>query len=100
MIRGGAGGAAPRAGQPGAWARAAGSQPRQPAPAPRRGRAGAADAAPGGVPHPSLVLQPPALIPHRSPRQVKAEIQALSSFGFQYLSQQYLPLKLQEGDWI
>ena len=25
---------------------------------------------------------------------------ALSSFGFQYLSQQYLPLKLQEGDWI
>lgn len=32
--------------------------------------------------------------------QVKAEIQALSSFGFQYLSQQYLPLKLQEGDWI
>ncbi len=32
--------------------------------------------------------------------QVKAEIQALSSFGFQYLSQVYLPLKLQEGDWI
>lgn len=32
--------------------------------------------------------------------KVKAEIQALSSFGFQYLSQQYLPLKLQEGDWI
>lgn len=32
--------------------------------------------------------------------RVKAEIQALSSFGFQYLSQQYLPLKLQEGDWI
>eukprot|EP00803_Ostreobium_quekettii_P006159 evm.model.scf_955.6 EVM.evm.TU.scf_955.6 scf_955:34709-40779(+) len=30
----------------------------------------------------------------------KAEIQALSSFGFQYLSQAYLPLKLQEGDWI
>jgi len=27
--------------------------------------------------------------------RVKAEIQALSSFGFQYLSQQYLPLKLQ-----
>ncbi len=27
--------------------------------------------------------------------KVKAEIQALSSFGFQYLSQQYLPLKLQ-----
>ena len=35
-----------------------------------------------------------------SPVQVKAEIQALSSFGFQYLSQVYLPLKLQEGDWI
>ncbi|KAG2494044.1 hypothetical protein HYH03_007690 [Edaphochlamys debaryana] len=32
--------------------------------------------------------------------RVKAEIQALSSFGFQYLSQVYLPLKLQEGDWI
>lgn len=30
----------------------------------------------------------------------KAEIQALSSFGFQYLSEVYLPLKLQEGDWI
>ena len=30
----------------------------------------------------------------------KAEIQALSSFGFQYLSHEYLPLKLQEGDWI
>jgi DNA topoisomerase VI subunit A len=32
--------------------------------------------------------------------KVKAEIQALSSFGFQYLTQVYLPLKLQEGDWI
>ncbi len=32
--------------------------------------------------------------------KIKAEIQALSSFGFQYLSQVYLPLKLQEGDWI
>lgn len=30
----------------------------------------------------------------------KAEIQALSSFGFQYLSQVYLPMKLQEGDWV
>lgn len=30
----------------------------------------------------------------------KAEIQALSSFGFQYLSEVYLPLKLQEKDWI
>ncbi|XP_059305716.1 DNA topoisomerase 6 subunit A [Lycium ferocissimum] len=30
----------------------------------------------------------------------KAEIQALSSFGFQYLSQVYLPLKLQEQDWL
>ena len=26
--------------------------------------------------------------------------QALSSYGFQYLSEVYLPLKLQEGDWI
>ena len=32
--------------------------------------------------------------------KVKAEIQALSSFGFQYLSQVYLPKKLKEGDWI
>ena len=32
--------------------------------------------------------------------KVKAEIQALSSFGFQYLSEVYLPLKLQEGGWI
>ena len=30
----------------------------------------------------------------------KAEIQALSSFGFQYLTEQYLPRKLREGDWI
>ena len=30
----------------------------------------------------------------------KAEIQALSSFGFQYLTQAFLPLKLQEGDWL
>jgi meiotic recombination protein SPO11 len=32
--------------------------------------------------------------------KVKAEIQALSSFGFQYLSKEYLPRKLKEGDWI
>lgn len=30
----------------------------------------------------------------------KAEIQALSSFGFQYLTEVYLPLKLQEKDWL
>ena len=30
----------------------------------------------------------------------KAEIQALSSFGFQYLTNVYLPRKLQEGDWV
>ncbi|CAH9051436.1 unnamed protein product [Cuscuta europaea] len=30
----------------------------------------------------------------------KAEIQALSSFGFQYLTEVYLPLKLQQKDWI
>lgn len=29
----------------------------------------------------------------------KAEIQALSSFGFQYLTKDYLPRKLREGDW-
>lgn len=33
-------------------------------------------------------------------RKEKAEIQALSNFGFQYLTQVYLPLKLQSGDWI
>jgi len=32
--------------------------------------------------------------------KVKAEIQALSSFGFQYLTQTYLPRKLKEADWI
>lgn len=30
----------------------------------------------------------------------KAEIQALSNFGFQYLTQEYLPRKLSQGDWI
>lgn len=30
----------------------------------------------------------------------KAEIQALSSFGFQYITEKYLPRKLREGDWI
>eukprot|EP00948_MAST-09A_sp_MAST-9A-sp1_P001805 g1805.t1 len=30
----------------------------------------------------------------------KAEIQALSSFGFQFLTEEYLPRKLREGDWI
>jgi DNA topoisomerase VI subunit A len=30
----------------------------------------------------------------------KAEIQALSSFGFQYITEHYLPRKLKEGDWI
>ena len=30
----------------------------------------------------------------------KAEIQALSSYGFQYLTEQYIPRKLLHGDWI
>lgn len=30
----------------------------------------------------------------------KAEIQALSSFGFQYLTEVYLPLKIQQKDWL
>ncbi|XP_068644135.1 DNA topoisomerase 6 subunit A [Aristolochia californica] len=30
----------------------------------------------------------------------KAEIQALSTFGFQYLSEVYLPLKIQQRDWL
>ncbi len=30
----------------------------------------------------------------------KAEIQALSSFGFQYITETFLPQKLTEGDWI
>ncbi|OUS48156.1 Spo11/DNA topoisomerase VI subunit A [Ostreococcus tauri] len=32
--------------------------------------------------------------------KTKAEIQALSAYGFQYLTKVYLPLKLAEGDWI
>jgi meiotic recombination protein SPO11 len=32
--------------------------------------------------------------------KVKAEIQALSNFDFQYLSDTYLPQKLRSGDWI
>lgn len=30
----------------------------------------------------------------------KSEIQALSSFGFQYVTETYLPRKIKEGDWI
>lgn len=33
-------------------------------------------------------------------REEKAEIQALASKGFQFLSEEYLPSKLEEGDWI
>ena len=33
-------------------------------------------------------------------RKEKAEIQALSSFGFQYLSKVYLPQKIRDGNWI
>lgn len=33
-------------------------------------------------------------------KKQKAEIQALSSFGFQYLSEVYLPQKLEAGDWV
>jgi len=32
--------------------------------------------------------------------KVKAEIQALSSYGFQFVTNVYLPRKLREGDWI
>ena len=32
--------------------------------------------------------------------KVKAEIQSLSAFGFQFLTQEYLPRKLAAGDWI
>ncbi len=32
--------------------------------------------------------------------KVKAEIQALSNFGFQYLTEEYLPRKLRQGDWL
>uniref|UniRef100_A0A7S0GDF4 DNA topoisomerase (ATP-hydrolyzing) n=1 Tax=Proboscia inermis TaxID=420281 RepID=A0A7S0GDF4_9STRA len=32
--------------------------------------------------------------------KTKAEIQALSSFGFQYITEVYLPRKLREGDWL
>ena len=44
------------------------------------------------------------LIRWQTPFQVKtkkkAEIQALSSFGFQYITETYLPRKLKEGDWL
>ena len=30
----------------------------------------------------------------------KAEIQALSSFGFQFITEQFLPRNFLEGDWI
>ena len=33
-------------------------------------------------------------------RKEKAEIQALSSFGFQYLSKEYLPQKIRAGNWV
>jgi meiotic recombination protein SPO11 len=33
-------------------------------------------------------------------RKEKAEIQALSTFGFQFLTEVYLPQKLKKGDWI
>lgn len=33
-------------------------------------------------------------------RKEKAEIQALSSYGFQYLTEVFLPRKLEEGDWV
>ena len=33
-------------------------------------------------------------------KKEKAEIQALSNFGFQFLTQTYLPRKLKSGDWI
>ncbi len=32
--------------------------------------------------------------------KVKAEIQALSAFGFEFLTDQYIPEKLSTGDWI
>ncbi len=33
-------------------------------------------------------------------REEKAEIQALASHGFKYLTEQYLPVKIETGDWI
>ena len=33
-------------------------------------------------------------------RKEKAEIQALSAHGFEYLTKDYLPNKLNSGDWI
>ena len=31
---------------------------------------------------------------------IKCDRQALSSFGFQFITEQFLPRKLLEGDWI
>jgi DNA topoisomerase-6 subunit A len=33
-------------------------------------------------------------------RKEKAEIQALSTHGFEFLADTYLPTKLETGDWI
>jgi DNA topoisomerase VI subunit A len=33
-------------------------------------------------------------------RQEKAEIQALAAHGFEFLTETYLPTKLETGDWI
>ena len=33
-------------------------------------------------------------------KNVKAEIQALSTHGFEFLTEKYLPEKLTSGDWI
>lgn len=69
---------------------------------------GAFRAVPNGDLHSSL-LYPPRLLCSLSTAQelelmckmgVKAEIQSLSSFDFQYLTKVYLPRKLKEGDWI
>ena len=46
--------------------------------------------------NPAWVRELELMLKHRE----KAEIQALSSFGFQYLTEVYLPAKIRAGDWI
>jgi len=47
-----------------------------------------------------LVLKMSPLYTFQVKTKKKAEIQALSSFGFQYITETYLPRKLREGDWL
>ncbi len=50
--------------------------------------------------NPHLTLSPPPTHPLPSILPSLSAIQALSAFGFQYVTEVYLPRKLEKGDWI